>query len=106
MIIQNLFVHDVLGKRKISLEQIRRGLETLDVHKHLKYLPDLYEPLFIYILITPRSIVSLLKFNDDIQHHDVVQYLQKFVCEADTDLLEDFLVFATASKVPPALSGI
>lgn len=55
MIIENIMLHTVLSKRKVVLDQLRKGLETLDLLKEATKRPLLFESLFI---ATPDSITS------------------------------------------------
>ena len=59
-------LHFVLGKRKISLDQLRKGLETFGDLDQVKVNSELYKPLFTATeTYDNEKLLSLLKFNDN-----------------------------------------
>ena len=62
MVSQNLIVHDILGKRKISYDQIRKGLKNLGVLDQLEKNPDLFSELFLTKeKLTSEEVMNVMK---------------------------------------------
>ena len=68
MISQNLIVHDILGKRKISYDQIRKGLKNLGVLDQLEKNPDLFSELFLTKeKLTSEEVMKVMKYDIVVQ---------------------------------------
>ena len=66
-------MHDVLGKRKISYDQIRKGLKNLGVLDQLEKNPDLFFELFVTKeKLTSHEIVKVFKFDNGVSEKNKV----------------------------------
>lgn len=101
---QSLVYQDVIGKRIVALQQIRKGMEILGFLDVLAKNADLFEPLFVYKAdqLTFNVIAEKLSFPElNEEHRKVHDYLMRFLEEADTNKLEIFIHFCTGCKVLP-----
>ena len=106
LISQNLIVHDVLGKRKISYDQIRKGLKNLGVLDQLEKNPDLFFELFVTKeKLTFEEVVKVLKFDNGVSEKNK-EFLNRFLQKCSECKLQQFLLFVTASKQLPLVSKI
>ena len=98
-----MIIHDVIGKRKISLDQIRKGLQILGLLDDLQKYPSFYEVLFTAQNVTPMAIIASFTYEPkDIEQSIVVSYLKEFLVGCDQEILEKFLIFITATKSLPS----
>ena len=106
LISQNLIVYDVLGKRKISYDQIRKGLKNLGVLNQLERNPDLFSELFVTKeKLTSEEVMKVLKFDNDVSEKNK-EFLNRFLQKCSESKLQEFLLFVTASKQLPLVSKI
>ena len=99
-------MHDVIGKRKVSLDQIRQGLEILGVGEHVKKYPTMFENFFVSKkLYLPNDVITVLRY-DESEPCETIQYLLEFLRCADHTDLQNFVIYCTGSKLLPILSGI
>ena len=101
--------YDVIGKRKLSLDQLRKGLNTLGLLLELEKNPSLFESLFSQKQeeITFTSVKDHLVFpeqQDEVVHR-MLTMLEKFLKEAPVERLESFMKFCTGSKCILALQN-
>ena len=105
LISQNLIVYDVPGKRRISYDQIRKGLKNLGVLDQLEKYPDLFSELFVTNeKLTSEEVMKVLKFDNDVSEKKK-EFLNRFLQKCSECKLQDFL-FVTASKQLPLVSKI
>lgn len=104
-VIQAVMTHDIIGKPKIVLDQLREGLATLGFGEAMLQHPDLFEELFLHDLnvFDSESIITALKFpsvmnSDETTTHD---HLVEFLQGGSQETLKRFLTFATGSPVLP-----
>ena len=96
----------VLGKRKISLDQILKGLKNLGVLNHLRAYPNLYRPLFVVQkCIRAEDIINVLQFElgDKLQMKDM---FCRFISSTSTETLQKFLCYCTGATSLPLFSNI
>lgn len=46
-VIQSIIIHDVIGRPKMVLDQLRDGLGTLGFGEQMKKFPELFQKLFV-----------------------------------------------------------
>ncbi|XP_046856087.1 uncharacterized protein LOC124449186 [Xenia sp. Carnegie-2017] len=66
-IIQLLIIHDVIGRRKIALDQIAEGLNALGFRDKMKEFPDKFQELFVPCSereMSPSAVVDVFEFPD------------------------------------------
>ena len=101
---QSLVYQDVIGKRMVALQQIRKGMEILGFLDVLAKNADHFEPLFVYKAdqLTFSVFAEKLSFSDlNEEHHRIHDYLIQYLQEADTKKLEAFIHFCTGCKALP-----
>ena len=104
-VIQALMIHDIIGKPKIVLDQLREGLATLGFGTEMLQHPEEFEELFVHDnnVLESGSIIGSLQFptvmsSDESTTHD---YLIQFLQRGSQETLKRFLTFATGSPVLP-----
>ena len=106
MVSQNLIVHDILGKRKISYDQIRKGLKNLGVLDQLEKNPDLFSELFLTKeKLTSEEVMKVMKYDNSVSEKNK-DFLNRFLQRCSECKLQQFLLFVTASKQLPLVSKI
>ena len=105
-IIQLLIIHDVIGRRKIVLDQIAEGLSTLGFRDKMKVFPEKFESLFVPSTeseMSPSPVVDVLEFPEVLNEDEsqIANNLQRFLLNADPSHLEKFLIFTTGSTRLP-----
>lgn len=94
-------VHFVLGKRKISLDQIRRGLEILDVLPQIQTHSEFYAKLFTArFTYSNNDVFSLLQFSG-IEDSVYIRNFKNYILQASFQTLQNFLKFVTGSHFLP-----
>lgn len=105
-IIQLLIIHDVIGRRKIALDQIAEGLNTLGFRDKMKEFPEKFESLFVPSRegeMCPSAVADVLEFQEVLSEDEsaVANNLKRFLLNADPSYLEKFLIFTTGSTRLP-----
>lgn len=90
-------MHDVVGKRKTSLDQFISGLDMLGFRSEMKKAPALFEVLFVHdsAIVEGTRILDVLNFS--IADEKIKEFLENFLKNATNDLLKKFLVFSTGA---------
>ena len=91
-IIQLLIIHDVIGRRKIVLDQIGEGLNTLGFTNKMKEHPEKFQPLFVLSSeseVKASTVVDILLFPEvmSVEESEVANNLQQFLLSTDTSHL-------------------
>ena len=99
-------MHDVLGKRKISYDQIRKGLRYLGVQDQLDKKPTLFSELFVTKeKLTSEEVMKVLKFENSVSEKNK-EFFNFFLQKCSECKLQQFLLFVTASKKLQQVSKI
>ena len=106
-VVQSLITYSVLTKKKVLLDQMRKGLMVLDVISQIQKHPELFEHLFVDKVdhVTPEYVLELLDLrdeNDSIPAKRCCQMLSAFIQNSGETDLSDFLQFVTGS---PTVTG-
>ena len=66
-VVQSLITYSVLTKKKVLLDQMRKGLMVLDVLPQIQKHPELSEHLFVDKVdhITPEYVLQLVDLKDE-----------------------------------------
>ena len=65
-VVQSLITYSVLTKKKVLLDQMRKGLMVLDVLPQIQKHPELFEHLFVdKVDIIPEYILELVDLKDE-----------------------------------------
>lgn len=66
-VVQSLITYSVLTKKKVLLDQMRKGLMVLDVLSQIQKHPELFEHLFVDKVdhVTPQYVLELLDLRDE-----------------------------------------
>lgn len=73
-IIQSIVMYEVISKRKMALDQLRKGLITLGVLDEMSKHPHLFESVFTFkrVELTPAIVREYLKYPDELS--DEIKY--------------------------------
>ena len=104
-VIQSIIIHDVIGRPKIVLDQLRDGLGTLGFGAQMKDYPDLFQKLFAPGDTELRSVevINVLNFPASVSEEQATtkNHLLGFLQKAEGKILHDFLVFTTGAPCLP-----
>ena len=104
---QAVMIHDIIGKPKIVLDQLREGFATLGFGAAMTKHPDMFEELFVYDcdVLDSGLIINSLQFPTDMTSDEKTThyYLMEFLLAGSQETLKRFLIFATGSPVLPGL---
>ena len=103
-IIQNLIIHDVIGQRKIALDQLANGLEILGFLDEMKQHIDHFEELFVMKeKLAATNVLNTLRFQDKLNadEQETKQFLLGHLENSSNEQLENFLVLSTGAPVIP-----
>lgn len=105
-VMQSIIFHDVLGKRILALDQIKKGLTMLGVNELLENNIELFKPLFCFEkkMFTSDALLQKLKFvNDDgnSESTNTHAYFLHFIKNASIQTLEKFCLYCTGSACLP-----
>ena len=101
-IIQNLIIHDVIGWRKIALDQLANGLEVLGFRDEMKQHIDHFEELFFgKEKLTATNVLNTLSFQDKLNADEekTKQLLLWYLENSSNEQLKNFLVLSTGAPV-------
>ena len=101
-IIQNLIIHDVIGWRKIALDQLANGLEVLGFRDEMKQHIDHFEELFFgKEKLTATNVLNTLSFQDKLNADEekTKQFLLWYLENSSNEQLKNFLVLSTGAPV-------
>ena len=103
-IAQNIMTHFVLFKRKVVMDQLRKGLELMGVLDQIKNHPDFYSQL-----LTAASSFTSLQLIDTLCFEDnptlvLVDNLKRFINQADAQTLKSVVRYVTGSIYLPRKS--
>ena len=93
---QSLVTYSVLTKNKCLLDQMRKGLATLNVLPHIEKHPDLFEQLFVDNVgnVTSDFVKNLLQLPGEDSSGALkrsIQMLLSFLDNAEVSDMKDFL---------------
>lgn len=67
LLVESLLLHTVLSKKKVVLDQLRKGLQILNVLDEIMKRPRLFENVFLSNQngrdVTPERVISSLNFS-------------------------------------------
>ena len=104
--VQSIIIHDVIGRLKIILGQLRDGLGTLGFGAQMSEFPELFESLFVATNTNLGSdaIINALDFPASVtaEEEATKNYLIQFLRKAESiKTLKEFLVFTTGAPCLP-----
>ena len=104
-VIQSIIIHDVIGRPKIVLDQLRDGLGALGFGARMKDFPDLFQKLFVPGETELKSVdvINVLNFPASLSEEEETtkNHLLGFLQKAEAKILQDFLVFTTGAPCLP-----
>ena len=104
-VIQSIIIHDVIGRPKIVLDQLRDGLGTLGFGTKMKKFPDIFQQLFVpgEAELKGAHVITLLNFPPSLSEDETTTkgYLLEFLKKAEAKMLQEFLVFTTGAPCLP-----
>ena len=104
-VIQSIIIHDVIGRPKIVLDQLRDGLGALGFGARMKDFPDLFQKLFVpgETELKSADVINVLNFPASLSEEEETtkNHLLGFLQKAEAKILQDFLVFTTGAPCLP-----
>lgn len=103
-LIQNLIIHDAIGKQKSVLDQLREGLKTLGFLERMAVHPDVFKVLFIAgKQVDPQKVTDTFQYPEQMTQEEkvVAGYLKEFIKTSSPESLEALLTFTTRSPCLP-----
>lgn len=105
MVLQGIIVHDLLGRPKIVLDQVREGLAVLTFGKTMNKYPELFQKLFVPQdkEFSAEDVIRVLDFPKTVNADETIieNYLVEFLQIASPETLKQFIVFATGASCLP-----
>ena len=88
-ITQCIMCHFLINKRKVVLDQLQEGLQTLGLLNEMQKNPLLFERLFLYQEknLTTAIVKDILSFPNN-EHKDVQEMVLQFIDESDHEGME------------------
>ncbi|KAK2564475.1 G2/M phase-specific E3 ubiquitin-protein ligase [Acropora cervicornis] len=106
LLVESLMLHTILSKRKVLLDQLRKGLETLGVLEEAAKRPLMFESFFVSSdeNLTSDKVKGSLTFPGDMDDDQVqtMAYFLQFVDECTKEDLKDLIRFITGSTPLPS----
>lgn len=101
---ESLMLHTVLSKKKVVLDQLRKGLQILNVLDEIMKRPRLFENLFLsnpnVCEVTPEKVISSLNFTVT-ESCATRDHILQYINECSKQDLQHFLRFITGSCLLP-----
>jgi len=109
-IIQSVVMYEVISKRKMALDQLRKGLTTLGVLDEMSKHPYLFENVFTFrpVELTPTTVKDCLKYPDELseQAQDTKMMMMiRFVDQSSSARLMQSMQYCTGSKTMPSVQN-
>ena len=105
IVLQGIIVHDVLGRPKILLDQIREGMQILSFGAKMKQYRELFQELFVPHdkECSHTDVIKVLEFLQTMTADEtsIQGYLIEFLQTASKETLTQFLVFTTGTPRLP-----
>ena len=102
-------MYEVISKRKMALDQLRKGLTTLGVLDEMSKYPHLFESVFTFkpVELTPATVKGCLRYSDELseQEQDLKAMMTRFVDESESARLMQFMQYCTGSKMIPSVQN-
>jgi hypothetical protein len=92
-VMQTIIVYDVLMKRKATLDQFIKGLETLGVHQLIKSSPELMKQHFVNTTGPLKSddLIKSLKFPENDENRLAKEFLIQSIMELENVLYIQYI---------------
>lgn len=104
-VIQGIILHDVIGRPKIVLDQLREGFATLGFGEKMAQFPKLFQKLFVpsETTLTGQDIINVIDFPASMNEPKTIthNYLKEFLLQSSLGTLQQFLAFATGATCLP-----
>lgn len=108
-IVQSVVMYEVISKRKMALDQLRKGLTTLGVLDEMSKHPRLFESVFTFkpVELTPATVKECLKYPDELsnQEQDVKMMMTTYVDQSPSARLMHLMQYCTGSKMMPSVQN-
>ena len=106
-IIQSVVMYKVTSKRKMALDQLRKGLNTLGVLNEMSKHPHLFESVFTFTPVTPAIVKECLKYPDELsdQAQETKMMMNRFVDQSSSARLMQLMQYCTGSKMMPSVQN-
>ena len=108
-IIQSVVMYEVISKRKMALDQLRKGLNTLGVLDETSKHPHLFESVFTFkpVELTPAIVKECLKYPDESsdQAQETKMMMNRFFDQSSSARLMQLMQYCTGSKMMPSVQN-
>ena len=108
-LIQSVVMYEVISKRKMALDQLRKGLNTLSVLDEMSKHPHLFESVFNFkpVELTPAIVKECLKYPDELsdQAQETKMMMNRFVDQSSSARLMQLIQYSTGSKMMPSVQN-
>ena len=108
-IIQSVVMYKVTSKRKMALDQLRKGLNTLGALDEMSKHPHLFESVFTFKPVepTPAIVKECLKYPDELsdQAQETKMMMNRFVDQSSNARLMQLMLYCTGSKMMPSVQN-
>ena len=106
-IVQSCVMYEFISKRKMALDQLRKGLSTLGFLHEISRYPHLFEGVFTFKdkELTKASVNECLKYPQEMSEQDqsVKLMITRFIEHASSPQLTQFMQYCTRTKSIPSL---
>lgn len=103
LLVESLMLHTVLSKKKVVLDQLRKGLQILNVLDEIMKRPRLFENLLSnpnVCDVTPERVISSLNFSTT-ESCAIRDHILQYINECSKQDLQHLLRFITGSCLLP-----
>ena len=102
-------MYKVTSKRKMALDQLRKGLNTLGALDEMSKHPHLFESVFTFkpVELTPAIVKECLKYPDELsdQAQETKMMMNRFVDQSSNARLMQLMLYCTGSKMMPSVQN-
>ena len=102
-------MYEVISKRKMALDQLRKGLNTLGVLDEMPKHPHLFESVFTFkpVELTLAIVKECLKHPDELsdQAQETKMMMNRFVDQSSSARLMQLMQYCTGSKMMPSVQN-
>lgn len=102
-------MYEVISKRKMALDQLRKGLTTLVVLDEMSKHPNLFGSVFTFkpVKLTPATVKDCLKYPDELSDRaqETKMMMTRFVNQSSSARLMQLMQYCTGSKMMPSVQN-
>ena len=100
-------MYEVLSKRKVALDQFRKGLMTLGLLSEIQNHPEIFESVFTYksVELTAAAVKECFSYPADLNEQEEVikAMVTRFICQSEPERLRQLMQYCTGGKNIPSV---